>query len=199
MTKPGASLYANTLRAVLIPFRDLRFFTDPAEPLTINLDAPAVSHIRISISGSGVFKITGVDVAHVGDYASEAPPVPPNAAVRTSAQPDGVGQLRLACDQAPSGEPVIEVARSDEPWIVLDLGVPHDVTRIGLWSSAMPRQTWSGLRVEVSANGQTWNTVYSTQERLAELAELMESIGKRGILTADNRYAWDVFSEVVTL
>lgn len=200
MNNPGTSLYADTLRAILIPFRDLRFLTDPSEPLTINLGATALSHIRISISGSGAFKLTGVDVSHVEDYGAEdGRVVPPTAVVRTSTQPEGVGRLSLACDQAPASEPVIEVARCDDPWIVLDLGAMHDVTRIALWSVAMPRQAWAGLTVEVSADGEAWSTVYSTKNRHTELADLIESIGERGVVSAKDRYAWEVFCEVVTL
>jgi hypothetical protein len=199
MANLGSSLYSDTLRAILIPFRDLRFFTDPAEPLTINLDAQAVSLIRISISGPGAFNVTGAAVCRVGDYASDDPMVPLSAVVRTSAQPDGSAQICLSCNQSPSVESRVEVARTEDPWIVLDLGASHDVTRIVLWSAAMPRQAWARLMVEVSVDGDAWNTVYSTKDRLAELAGLMESIGMRGVLSANDRYAWEVFSEVVAL
>lgn len=199
MTNLGPSLYSDTLRAILIPFRDLKFFTDPSEPLTINLDGRAVSKIRISISGSGAFKLTGIDVGCVDGHGLNVGAAERTAVVHTSMQPDGTEELHLCCNQAPALEPVVEVARSIDPWIILDFGATHGVDRIALWTAAMPRQAWSALKVEVCADGEPWSTVYSTMARLSELAELVESIGLLGLVTAEDRYAWEVFAEVGTL
>ncbi len=196
MSNPDNSIYSRALQGITAPFRDLAFFTDAGLPLTINPQSRA-SLVRVSLRGAGALSLTGVQVGVRGDTGE--PIRLASAEVRTSARPDERVALALAGEPKSARVPLVEVARSDDPWVIIDLGQAYDLVQIKLWSAAMPRQGWAPLTVEVSEDGSSWTAIYSTADRLAAQAAHVVSVGAQGTLAAEDPAAWTVFIDVVQL
>jgi hypothetical protein len=199
MNKSGLSTYTEMLRSALIPFRDLEFFTSSSKPLAINIIPRPASKVRISLAGMGALNLTGVEIVGVAEAGSENAPVIGEADLTTLHRPDVPQRVQLRKWDGASGPGLVEVARAGNPWAILDLGGIHDVSRIQLWTAAMPRQAWAPLLVETSVDGVAWETVYSTSARLSAFAEVWASIGASGAISAEDPRAWDLFTEIVTL
>lgn len=195
----GLSTYSEALRSALVPFRDLAFFTSSSEPLTINLAPRPASKIRISIAGPGALSLTGLEIDASSDPGPEKVCVIEQVQLTTVNDPNNPRQLSLRRWKGASSSSLIEVPRIESPWAVLDLGAVRGVSRIQLWTVAMPRQAWAPLLVEVSSDGTTWETVYSTDARLSAFADLWASIGTSGVISAEDPMAWTLFTEVAAL
>lgn len=191
------SVYLETLKAVLIPFRDLAFFTSASEPLTVNFSERPVAKIRIGIQGPGALRLTALGVFRNGEPPHDQLPL--EATFKTSELPDESIPLGIPNEPVAAADIAIEVARAENPWIIIDLGAPRELDSLRLYSSEMPRQAWAPLVVEVSQDGESWTLVYSLAERLAAAAKFVASMATQGASSAMDQHAWKVFTDALRL
>lgn len=195
-----SSIYSEALRAIAMPFGDLAFFTDPGRPLVVNLDSRQASSVRISLRATGALMLTALDIRPADvDGSRSAGDGVVSADLRTSSQPDVTCRVTFPPVPRADAPALICVERSDEPWIVLDFGAPMELSQIKIWNKAMPRQAWSPLFVEISQDGVAWEVVYSTTDRLAAQARLLEAISVGAKPHIIDPHAWSVFAESMTL
>ena len=153
MNKSDLSTYTEALRSALVPFRDLEFFTSPSKPLAINIAPRPASRVRISLAGRGALSLTGIEIVGVQEAGSESAPVVCEAELTTVHHPNSPRRVQFYKRDGASGSSLVEVQRTENPWAVLDLGAVYDVSRIQLWTTAMPRQAWGNGSGPLSPGG----------------------------------------------
>lgn len=195
-----SSIYFEALKAISTPFSDLAFFTDASRPLVVNVDSRTVLSIRISLDGAGALKLTGLDLRRPpfrgqGGATGGAD----SAALRTSDRPDEVSHVKLSETTLGDAQDLVCVERTTDPWVILELDEPIELLQIAVWTRELPRQARAPLVMEISPDGATWETVYSTSDRLAAQAQLWDVISRNLSSVVDDLYSWSVFSESLAL